>query len=157
MFCQKFGECRMLGNVDVLCGLTLEEKRDGCLLCGFILWKYSLGSFNNVIRPYFFLMIECWYFDSWPEFVMAVSDFCWTLTIPETRARGLVSCLRAVNQSHLDRSLLTVTSVAMSCLLLTVKSVEHTPCTVGWKWLGCSKQFNIQAVRTGPMDVHSFL
>lgn len=54
MFCQKFGECRILGNVDVLCGLTLEEKRDGCLLCGFILWKYSLGSFNNAIRPYFF-------------------------------------------------------------------------------------------------------
>lgn len=37
MFCQTFGERRMLGNVDVLYGFTCEEKRDGCLLCGFIL------------------------------------------------------------------------------------------------------------------------
>lgn len=52
------------------------------------------------------------------------------LTMPVMRARGLVSCLWAKKALHLERSLLTVTSVAMSCLALMVKSVGHAPCTV---------------------------
>ena len=56
------------------------------------------------------------------------------LTIPEMRARGLVCSLWALKLSHSDRSLVTVTSVAMSSLALTVKSVLQIPCTVALKW-----------------------
>lgn len=50
--------------------------------------------------------------------------------MPEMSARGLVCCLRALKKSHLDRSLWSVTSVAMSSLEFTVKSVAQTPWTV---------------------------
>lgn len=47
--------------------------------------------------------------------------------MPVMMASGLTSCLWAENESQLERSLLTLTSVAMSSLALTVYSVGHTP------------------------------